>query len=152
MGDAAPAACWAHKCRSGGPRPNPRREIVPLYRAPVDEVTFLLAEVFQVGRYDNLPGFADATPDVVVAVLDEAAKLCERVIRPLNQSGDREGCTRHHDGRVTTPAGFREAYRQYAAGGWVGLSGPTEYGGQGLPGFLTVVVNEFMSSANMAFA
>jgi acyl-CoA dehydrogenase len=125
---------------------------VPLYRAPVDEVTFLLAEVFQVARYDNLPGFADATPDVVVAVLDEAAKLCERVIRPLNQSGDREGCTRHHDGRVTTPAGFREAYRQYAAGGWVGLSGPTEYGGQGLPGFLTVVVNEFMSSANMAFA
>jgi acyl-CoA dehydrogenase len=125
---------------------------VPLYRAPIDEVTFLLAEVFQVARYDNLPGFADATPDVVVAVLDEAAKLCERVIQPLNQSGDREGCTRHHDGRVTTPAGFREAYRQYAAGGWVGLSGPTEYGGQGLPGFLTVVVNEFMSSANMAFA
>jgi acyl-CoA dehydrogenase len=125
---------------------------VPLYRAPVDEVMFLLTDVLKVARYDNLPGFADLTPDLALAVLGEAAKLCERVLQPLNQSGDQEGCARHQDGRVTAPKGFKEAYRQYAAGGWMGISAPTEYGGQGLPGLLTVVVNEFMSSANMAFA
>ena len=125
---------------------------MPLYRAPVDEVMFLLTDVLKVARYDNLPGFADATPDLVRPILEEAAKLCERVMQPLNQVGDREGCVRHDDGRVTTPTGFRQAYRQHAAGGWVGLSAPAEYGGQGLPGYLTVVVNEFMSSANMAFA
>jgi alkylation response protein AidB-like acyl-CoA dehydrogenase len=113
---------------------------------------FLLTDVLKVARYDNLPGFADATPDLVRPILEEAAKLCERVMQPLNQVGDREGCVRHDDGRVTTPTGFRQAYRQHAAGGWVGLSAPAEYGGQGLPGYLTVVVNEFMSSANMAFA
>jgi acyl-CoA dehydrogenase len=125
---------------------------VPLYRAPVDEVMFLLTDVLKVARYDNLPGFADLTPDLALAVLGEAAKLCERVLQPLNQSGDQEGCARHDDGRVTAPKGFKEAYRQYAAGGWMGISAPTEYGGQGLPGLLTVVVNEFTSSANMAFA
>jgi acyl-CoA dehydrogenase len=129
-----------------------REEIVPLYRAPVDEVMFLLTDVLKVARYDNLPGFADLTPDLALAVLGEAAKLCERVLQPLNQSGDQEGCARHDDGRVTAPKGFKEAYRQYAAGGWMGISAPTEYGGQGLPGLLTVVVNEFMNSANMAFA
>jgi alkylation response protein AidB-like acyl-CoA dehydrogenase len=113
---------------------------------------FLLTDVLGVARFDNLPGFADTAPDLVLAILHEAAKLCERVIQPLNQVGDREGCVRHDDGRVTTPTGFKEAYRQHAAAGWVGLSAPTEYGGQGLPGYLTVVVNEFMSSANMAFA
>jgi acyl-CoA dehydrogenase len=129
-----------------------KEEIVPLYRAPVDEVMFLLTDVLKVARYDNLPGFADLTPDLALAVLGEAAKLCERVLQPLNQSGDQEGCARHQDGRVTAPKGFKEAYRQYAAGGWMGISAPTEYGGQGLPGLLTVVVNEFTSSANMAFA
>jgi len=125
---------------------------VPIYRAPVDEVMFLLTDVLKVARYDNLPGFADLTPDLALAALAEAAKLCERVLQPLNQSGDQEGCARHEDGRVTAPKGFKEAYRQYATGGWMGISAPTEYGGQGLPGLLTVVVNEFMSSANMAFA
>jgi alkylation response protein AidB-like acyl-CoA dehydrogenase len=113
---------------------------------------FLLTDVLKVARYDNLPGFADLTPDLALAALAEAAKLCERVLQPLNQSGDQEGCARHEDGRVTAPKGFKEAYRQYATGGWMGISAPTEYGGQGLPGLLTVVVNEFMSSANMAFA
>jgi acyl-CoA dehydrogenase len=125
---------------------------VPLYRAPVDEVMFLLTDVLKVARYDNLPGFADLTPDLAPAILGEAAKLCERVLQPLNQSGDQEGCARHDDGMVAAPKGFKEAYRQYVAGGWMGISAPTEYGGQGLPGLLTVVVNEFMSSANMAFA
>jgi alkylation response protein AidB-like acyl-CoA dehydrogenase len=130
----------------------PKEEIVPIYRAPLDEVMFLLSDVFNVARYDNLPGFADATPDVTLAILREAAKLCEQVMQPLNRSGDQEGCGRCDDASVRTPTGFKQAYRQYADGGWVGLSAPTEFGGQGLPGLLTVVVNEFMSSANMAFA
>jgi acyl-CoA dehydrogenase len=125
---------------------------VPIYRAPVDEVMFLLTDVLQVARYDNLPGFADVTPDTAVAILGEAAKLCEEVVQPLNRSGDQEGCTRGDDGSVTTPLGFKQAYRQYADGGWVGLSAPPAYGGQGLPGLITVAINEFMSAANMAFA
>src|SRR6266581_8791180 len=125
---------------------------MPVYKAPVDEVLFLLNDVFQISRYNNLPGFADASPDLIEPVLAEAAKLCEQVVQPLNLPGDREGCTRHDDGSVTTPKGFKEAYRQYADGGWMGISAPTEFGGQGLPETLTVIVNEMMASANMAFA
>ena len=125
---------------------------MPVYKAPVDEVLFLLNDVFQISRYNNLPGFADASPDLIEPILAEAAKLCEQVVQPLNLSGDREGCTRHDDGSVTTPKGFKDAYRQYAEGGWMGISAPTEFGGQGLPETLTVIVNEMMASANMAFA
>ena len=125
---------------------------MPVYKAPVDEVLFLLNDVFQISRYNNLPGFADASPDLIEPILAEAAKLCEQVVQPLNLPGDREGCTRHDDGSVTTPKGFKDAYRQYAEGGWMGISAPTEYGGQGLPETLTVIVNEMMASANMAFA
>ena len=125
---------------------------MPTYKAPVEDVLFLLADVFQAGRYDNLPGFSDASPDVIAAILGEAAKFCEQVLAPLNRVGDVEGCTRHDDGRVTTPAGFRDAFRQYAEGGWTGISAPAEFGGQGLPATLTVTVNEMLASANMAFA
>jgi alkylation response protein AidB-like acyl-CoA dehydrogenase len=125
---------------------------MPTYKAPVDDVLFLLNDVFHMERHNNLPGFADASPDVVEAVLGEAAKLCEEVLQPLNRSGDIEGCTRHDDGSVTTPKGFKEAYKQVVDGGWVGISAPAEYGGQGLPSTLTLVVNEFMCAANMAFA
>jgi acyl-CoA dehydrogenase len=125
---------------------------MPVYKAPVDEMLFLLNDVFQISRYNNLPGFADASPDLIEPILAEAAKLSEQVVQPLNLPGDREGCTRHDDGSVTTPKGFKDAYRQYAEGGWMGISAPTEYGGQGLPETLTVIVNEMMASANMAFA
>src|SRR6202008_4612723 len=128
----------------------PRRNDVPIYKAPVDDAMFLLNDVFQVSRYNNLPGFADATPDLIEAVLGEAAKLAEEVMQPVNQSGDEEGCTRHDDGSVTTPKGFKEAYRQYAEGGWMGISAPPEFGGQGLPETMTTVVNEIMAAANMA--
>src|SRR5262247_339517 len=121
------------------------------YHAPVDEVLFLLNDVFRVERYNNLPGFADATSDTVEAILSEAGKYCTEVLLPLNQVGDTQGCRRHDDGSVTTPPGFKDAFRQLAEGGWIGISAPAEYGGQGLPGFLTTVINEFLASANMAF-
>jgi acyl-CoA dehydrogenase len=125
---------------------------MPIYKAPLEDVNFLLNDVFQIDRYDNLPGFSDASADVREAILGEAAKLSEEVLQPLNRVGDLEGCIRHDDGSVTTPKGFKEAYKQVTEGGWLGLSAPTEYGGQGLPVTLSQAVNEFQCSANMAFA
>src|SRR5215207_4513803 len=125
---------------------------MPTYKAPVEDVSFLLNDVFQIDRYDNLPGFTDASADVREAILDEAAKLSEKVLQPLNRIGDLEGCKRNEDGSVTTPKGFKEAFKQVAEGGWLGLSAPTEYGGQGLPVTLSQVVTEFQSAANMAFS
>src|SRR6201999_2061351 len=125
---------------------------MPSYRAPVEDVSFLLNDVFQIARYDNLPGFSDASADVREAILAEAAKLSEEVLQPLNRVGDLEGCVRPDDGRVTTPKGFKEAFKQVVEGGWLGLSAPTEFGGQGLPVTLSQVVTEFQSAANMAFS
>jgi acyl-CoA dehydrogenase len=125
---------------------------MPSYKAPLEDVGFLLNDVFQFDRYNNLAGFSDASADVRDAVLSEAAKLSENVLQPLNMVGDREGCTRHEDGRVTTPTGFKDAFKQVAEGGWLGLSAPEEFGGQGLPVTLTQIVAEFQNSANMAFA
>src|SRR6188508_1401912 len=125
---------------------------MPIYKAPVEDVSFLLNDVFQIDRYNNLPGFADASADVREAILDEAAKLSEKVLQPLNRVGDLEGCKRNDDGSVTTPKGFKDAFKQVAEGGWLGLSAPSEYGGQGLPVTLSQVVTEFQSAANMAFS
>jgi alkylation response protein AidB-like acyl-CoA dehydrogenase len=125
---------------------------MPTYNAPVEDVLFLLNDVFHIERHNNLPGFADASPDVVEAILVEAGKFCTEVLTPLNRQGDIQGCTRHPDGRVTTPDGFKAAYDQLVAGGWVGLSSPAEFGGQGLPSTLTVIINEFLTSANHAFS
>ena len=125
---------------------------MPAYKAPVDDVLFLLNDVFHIERYNNLPGFADATPDTVEAILTEGAKFCEEVLAPLNRTGDLEGCKRHEDGRVTTPKGFKEAYEAFAQGGWIGLAMPPDYGGQGLPYTLNVVINEFAIAANTALA
>ncbi len=124
---------------------------MPIYKAPVEETMFVLNNVLHVERYNNLPGFAEATPDVAQAVLGEAAKFCEGVLAPLNRVGDKEGCHRNADGSVTTPTGFKNAYDELVAGGWVGASAPIEFGGQGLPLLLTVAVREYMYSANIAF-
>src|SRR5215218_4790257 len=124
---------------------------MPIYKAPVEDVNFLLNDVFQIDRYDNLPGFSDASADVREAVLSEAAKLAEEVLQPLNRVGDEEGCTRHEDGSVTTPKGFKEAYAQFCEGGWTTLSAPEQYGGQGLPSVLATAVTEYLLSANQAF-
>src|SRR5512140_537968 len=121
---------------------------MPIYKAPVEDVQFLVNDGFEIDRYDNLPGFSDASSDVREAILGEAAKLAEEVLQPLNRVGDLEGCKRGDDGSVTTPKGFKDAFKQVAEGGWLGLSVPVEYGGQGLPVTLTQVVAEFQSSAN----
>ena len=125
---------------------------MPSYKAPVDEVLFLLNDVFHIEKYSNLSGFADASPDLIEAILSEGAKLCENVLQPLNQSGDREGCVRNNDGSVTTPKGFKAAMQAYAEGGWIGLTTDPAYGGQGLPYTLGAIMGEFASSANLAFS
>ena len=124
---------------------------MPTYKAPVDDALFLLNDVFNYERYGNLPGFSDATPDVVKAILEEGSKFAEEVLQPLNQVGDRQGCKRADDGSVTTPEGFKAAYDLMAQAGWIGLIASPDYGGQGLPYTLGVILNEFVSSANMAF-
>ena len=125
---------------------------MPSYKAPVDDTLFLLRDVFDFDRYGNLPRFAEAPIDVVEAVLSEGGKFAEQVLQPLNLSGDREGCTRDADGNVATPKGFREAYKAYVEGGWVGLAGDPAYGGQGLPYFLAVALSEYTIAANLSFA
>jgi acyl-CoA dehydrogenase len=125
---------------------------MPTYKAPVEDVQFLLNDVFHMERYGNLPGFSDVPPDTLAAILEEAAKLTEEVVQPLNRVGDIEGCKRHADGSVTTPTGFKDGYRQYTEGGWMGISVPAEYGGQGLPGTMTVMINELMCGASIAFS
>jgi len=125
---------------------------MPVYQAPVNETLFVLNDVLSIDRYNNLPGFEEATPDLVEAILGEAAKFAEEIAHPINLSGDSEGCMRHEDGSVTTPKGFKEAYQQYVEGGWMGLAFDPEYGGQGLPHTLHTAVSEYLSAANQSFA
>ena len=125
---------------------------MPAYKAPVEDALFLLNDVFHIERYANLPGFSEATPDVVAAVLGTAARFCEEVLAPLNRVGDEEGCRRSDDGSVATPAGFRQAYRRYVEGGWIGVAVPPDHGGLGLPVAISQLISEFVVSANLAFA
>ncbi|GJE59475.1 acyl-CoA dehydrogenase C-terminal domain-containing protein [Methylobacterium trifolii] len=123
---------------------------MPSYRAPVEDTLFLLNDVLGFHRHANLAGFSEASRDVVEAVLSEGGKLADEVLAPVNQVGDVEGCTREADGAVRTPKGFKAAYDAYARGGWMGLSVPEEYGGQGLPHTLNTAMQEFASGANLA--
>ncbi len=125
---------------------------MPQYTPPIRDTRFVLEHVVGLDRYANVPGFGAATPDTVDAVLEEGGRFVAEVLFPLNQSGDLEGCTRHDDGSVTTPAGFKEAYAKFVESGWGTLSAPEAFGGQGMPHVVSTAFQEYMISANMAFA
>ena len=122
------------------------------YQAPVRDQMFILRDVLHLDGYSNLPGFADASLDLVEAVLTEGAKFCEEVLAPLNHTGDQEGCVWSQDNTVKTPKGFKEAYKAMVEAGWPALGAEPEFGGQGLPRVLSLAYSEMSSSANMAFS
>jgi alkylation response protein AidB-like acyl-CoA dehydrogenase len=124
---------------------------MPQYTAPLNDMSFVLFDVLKAQDLSLCPGFEDANEEMIRAVLDEAAKLSENILQPINQSGDIEGC--HYDPEtklVTTPKGFKEAYKAFAEGGWSGLSADPEYGGQGLPQLVKIVVDEMACSTNLS--
>ena len=121
------------------------------YSAPLRDMRFVYHELFDSSDISALPGFEEATPDLIDAVLEEAAKVCENELFPINRSGDEEGCRYHQGGDVTTPSGFRECYRAYAEAGWIGLSSDPQYGGQGLPAAISTLLEEMVCSSNIAF-
>lgn len=125
---------------------------MPSYTPPVRDTRFILDHVLDLQSHADLPGFAAATPDTVDAVLEEGGRFVAEVLFPLNQSGDAEGCTRHADGSVTTPEGFKDAYAKFVESGWGTLSAPEQFGGQGMPHVIATAFEEFMISSNMAFA
>jgi alkylation response protein AidB-like acyl-CoA dehydrogenase len=122
------------------------------YQAPVRDQMFILRDVLHLDSYSNLPGFADASLDTIEQVLTEGAKFCEEVLAPLNHGGDQEGCHWSPDNTVTTPKGFKAAYKAMVEAGWPALGSEPEFGGQGLPRVLSLAYSEMSSSANMAFS
>jgi alkylation response protein AidB-like acyl-CoA dehydrogenase len=120
------------------------------YTAPLRDIRFCLHELHDSSALSALPGLEQATPDLMDAVIEEAAKLAQEVLFPLNLSGDKEGCT-YENGVVRTPAGFKDAYNQLTEGGWTSLACDPAYGGQGMPMLLSTVFEEMVSSANLAF-
>ncbi|NEX91679.1 acyl-CoA dehydrogenase C-terminal domain-containing protein [Caulobacter sp. 17J65-9] len=122
------------------------------YKAPVRDFNFLLTDVLDIDRYSNLPGFADASSDLVAQILEEGAKFAEEVIAPLNRAGDLEGCKRNADGTVTTPTGWRDAYKQMVEAGWPALSSDPAYGGQGMPAVVAMAYGQMTAAASAAFS
>ncbi|MCB1752306.1 MAG: acyl-CoA dehydrogenase C-terminal domain-containing protein [Gammaproteobacteria bacterium] len=125
---------------------------MPSYQAPIRDLRFVYHELLDADRtLSVLPGFEETSPELVDAILEEGAKLFEQVIHPLNQSGDMQGCS-FQSGEVTTPEGFRDAYRAYTEGGWCSLAADPELGGQGLPETISFMLEEMLTSANVSFS
>ncbi len=123
---------------------------MPTYKAPLRDMRFVLYELMNSEKLPELPGYEEFTRDLVDPILEEAAKMCEEVLQPLNRSGDEEGC-RLENGVVYTPKGFKEAYKQYCDGGWNSIACDPELGGQGMPKIVCTVIEEMMCSANLSF-
>jgi len=121
------------------------------YTAPLKDMKFVLNELAGLAEVAKLPGYQEATPDVVEAILEEASKFASEVLDPINYSGDQEGSV-WKDGAVTTPKGFKQAYKQYVSGGWGALPFDAEWGGQGLPKLVATAVEEMLTSSNMSFS
>jgi hypothetical protein len=121
------------------------------YRAPVKDLLFVMKELAGIDAVATLPGFEDAGYDTAAAVLEECARFNEGVVAPLNRVGDQQPST-FKDGQVTTPPGFKAAFRQFAEGGWQGLQHPVEFGGQGLPKLIHAACSEMVNSASISFA
>ncbi|ETX14188.1 acyl-CoA dehydrogenase [Roseivivax halodurans JCM 10272] len=122
---------------------------MPIYNAPTKDMGFVLHEVLKIHEAD-IPGYEELDAETTAAILEEAGKLSENVLAPLNPVGDKQGCTLEN-GVVRTPEGFKNAYEQMRAGGWMGLDADPEYGGQGMPYVLNIAVGEMFVSSNMAF-
>ena len=121
------------------------------YKAPIRDLQFNIFELFGYDRhYQDLPGYGDVNAEIINAILNEFDKFCSNILSPLNAVGDQEGC-QWHDGEVTTPGGFREAYQQYVEGGWPALAHDPAYGGQGLPESLSLILAEMRGTANWAW-
>ena len=122
-----------------------------VYRAPLRDMRFVLHELFDETDFGRISAHAEFDPDLYDAILEEAARLSEDVLLPLNASGDLEGCVLEN-GVVRTPKGFRDAYTRFCEGGWAALSSPTKWGGQGLPETVNKLVEEMTCAANLSFS
>jgi len=121
------------------------------YKAPLEDMNFLINQVFNIDQQlKDIPAFADFDQSLYAAVLEESAKFSENVLYPLNRNGDEQGC-QFIDGKVTTPEGFKQAYKSYGESGWQGVSGDPEYGGQGLPKTINLLTEEMVYSSNTSF-
>ncbi|HBS22967.1 MULTISPECIES: acyl-CoA dehydrogenase [Thalassospira] len=122
------------------------------YTPPLHDLRFLIHNVIGLQTVSDIPAFAETSPDLVDAILEEAGKLASGVLAPLNRIGDQEGSVLQTDGHVRTPTGWKDAYDKFCEGGWQGISAPQTEGGMGLPLLLGAAVGELWHSANMAFA
>ncbi len=122
------------------------------YQAPLRDLTFLLKDVIDIDRYSNVPGFSDASFELVQQILEEGARFAEGVIAPINRTGDQQGCVWNPDNTVTTPKGWKEAYHQMVEAGWPALSSDPAYGGQGMPAVVSMSFGQMTAAASAAFS
>ena len=123
---------------------------MPQYNAPIRDFEFVLKEWLNVSKYSQVSGFEEVDDDLISALLDQGAKLCEEVLFPINQSGDKEG-VKFDKGKVKVPSGFKKAYKTYVESGWTSFTCDPEFGGQGLPEVLNMSISEMICSSNLSF-